>query len=971
MKNYRAGLIPCLVVCILFCASLPLSLSAQKLGAKGRLILVVRNENNEKLSSATVALNVVGINPKSTDVNGEAEFDLEPGIYSVTVSYASYETKNDTGIVVVKGEVLRHPVSLAFKTGEAVVITSQRRPTRESVGAVLAIQKNNSAVSDVMSIEQIRRTPDVTVGDAIKRMNGVTVVDNKFVVVRGMGERYNTTLLNGSQLPSTEANKKNFSFDLIPSSVIDNIIVTKTATPDLPADFSGGIVQVTTKEIPDKNSYSITIGTGYNSISTGRAFISTPIDRKEFFSVVPSDRKWFLGNWNPNIYLKLVSTDQQALRAMNAQIPNNWSFQQYIATPSQNYQFSAGLRKRFKNRSSLGFLLAGSYRNTQSIEQEIRQLNGNNDSTSGRNFSFNTDISGLASLGYSIGTNKLTLRSVYTRKLTHENNLFSGTNTNGEFLDAYSSYLTTVDLIQNRLEGEHILTGKKLRLKWYGDLAKVNRNLEDGRTAPRFSVGTSTPNYDYIDKFPSRGGVSASDYEETRYNLGLDLSVPFQLFKQKQTIKLGYLYSKREVDYYYSFLRYLIPFGPNVVDIRDNKFFGKPLGQVMTPQNILDGFVTYAPISSTIQTSGGQSVAADFYSAAQVNKSYFFMGDLNLSEKFRLIAGARYEDNLIKIEQVTERDSLTNDPKAIKVTSLPQGRLFPSANLVYKLSKASNIRLAYSQTTARPDFRDVVNIGYFDFTTFNDVVGNDSLRNSLISNYDLRYELFPSPGEVFSITLFYKKFEDPIESNLRDLGSDNFQVSPVNLLSSTNLGVELDFRKSLAFISKSSKWWKRFYVSGNFSYMKSEVALDPKLSGSTVAEVRERPLQGLSPYSINGGLLYDGEKMGANITYNRFGRRLLYQGDRAYQDIYEFSRNVIDLQFFVRMLKKKLELKLNLNDILNDPYILYSNIADVGSNRISGTPDPNNKLDFNAAEDYLRRRTNRGTGISFSLNYKF
>lgn len=971
MKNYRAGLIPCLVVCILFCTSLPLSLSAQKLGAKGRLILVVRNENNEKLSSATVALNVVGINPKSTDVNGEAEFDLEPGIYSVTVSYASYETKNDTGIVVVKGEVLRHPVSLAFKTGEAVVITSQRRPTRESVGAVLAIQKNNSAVSDVMSIEQIRRTPDVTVGDAIKRMNGVTVVDNKFVVVRGMGERYNTTLLNGSQLPSTEANKKNFSFDLIPSSVIDNIIVTKTATPDLPADFSGGIVQVTTKEIPDKNSYSITIGTGYNSISTGRAFISTPIDRKEFLSVIPSDRKWYFNKWNPNIYLKLASSDQQALRGMTAQIPNNWAYQQYIASPTQNYQFSAGLRKRFKNKSSLGFLLAGSYRNAQSIEEEIRQLNGNNDSTFGRNYTFTTDISALASLGYSFGTNKLTFRSIYTRKLTHENNVFSGSNINAEFLDAYSSYLPTVGLLQNRIEGEHLLTGKKLRLKWYGDLARVNRNLEDGRTSSRYSVGTSTPSYDYTDKFPSRGGVSASDYEETRYNLGLDLSVPFQLFKQKQTVKVGYLYSNREVDYYYSFLRYLIPPGPNVVDIRDVKFFGKTLDQVMTPQNILDGFVTYTPISSTIQSAGGQSVSADFYSGSQINKSYFFLGDLNLTEKFRLIAGVRYEDNAIKIDQVLERDSATNNPKTVKSNNILQDRFFPSANLVYKLSKLSNIRLAYSQTTARPDFRDAVKIGYFDFTTFNDVVGNDSLRNSLISNYDLRYELFPTPGEVFSVTVFYKKFEDPIESNLRDLGSDNFQVTPVNLLSSTNLGVEMDFRKSLSFIRKSSKWWKRLYVSGNFSYMKSEVKLDPKFSGSASAEVRERPLQGLSPYSINGGLLYDGEKFGANITYNRFGRRLLFQGDRDYQDIYEFSRNVIDLQFFVRMLKKKLELKLNFNDILNDPYILYSNIADAGSNRISGTPDPNNKLDYNAAEDYLRRRTNRGTGISFSLNYKF
>lgn len=938
----------------------------QKLSTKGRLIGTVSNESNEKLVGATVVVSGAGTSPKTTDINGEFEFDIEPGTYSLTISYSGFETASFPSIIITKAEVTRHPVTLRFKTSEAVVVTGTRRSATESISGALAIQKNNSAVSDVMSTEQIKRTPDVTVSDAMRRMNGVTVIDNKFVVVRGMGERYNTTLLNGSQLPGTEPNKKNFSFDILPANIIDNIVVNKTATPDLPADFSGGLVQVTTKEVPDKNSFSFSAGAGYNTISTGRNFSTTKIEQGEYFAKVADSRKWYMTKWNPGIYFPRSISSPRENDKMNSLIPNNWGLYSYTAMPMQNYQFTLGLRKKFKNRSSLGFLLAGSYRNNQTIEKDMRQ-NGNKDSVSGRIYEFTTDIGGLASLSYNLGSNKFTFRTVYSRKLNHLTNLFSGYNSNADMITSFTSYLNYVDLLQNRFEAEHIVSPLKIRIKWYADISVVNRDLPDGRATERLN----NKEYNFSDFFPQRGGVSASFLDEKRKNAGADISIPLKFINRQQSIKIGYLYSKRTVDYSYTFLRYLIRNLSTISGLpspeQEKYYYGMPIDQLLTPETLLNGYIVYAPVSAS-NPGGGGATASDVYFGDQVIHSTYLMGDFNITEKIRIIGGARYEGYNMNIQSVTERDSITYEPKKTATTEIPQKKLYPSVNLVYKLTPKTNIRLAYSQTVARPEFRDVIRVGYYDFNTLSNVFGNDSLKNTRISNYDLRFEFFPKADEVVSATIFYKRFEDPIETNVRNDGSGNFEIKPVNLRSSTNLGIEIDFRKSLSFISSRASFFRKLYAYGNFSYMKSEVELDPRLSGSVEAEVRKRPLQGLSPYSINGGILFDGDKIGFNITYNRFGRRLVYLGDRDFEDRYENPRNVIDAQLFARFLKKKLEIKLNVSDLLNNPYIIYSNVNDIGN--VFGAM-PNDDLHYDKKNDYQIRNTIKGTSLSFSINYKF
>lgn len=937
---------------------------AQKLNSRGRLIGIVSNESNEKLVGASVLVTGPTTISRATDINGEFEFDIEPGKYNLTISYSGYETLTDSSIAISKGDVTRHPVSLRFRTSEAVVITGRRRASSESLSGVLAIQKNNSAVSDVISIEQIKKTPDVNVNESLKRMNGVTVVENKFVVVRGMGERYNNVLLNGSQLPSTEANKKNFSFDILPNNIIDNIIVNKTATPDLPADFSGGLVQITTKQVPDKNSFTISIGSGYNTMSTGKDFLSTKIENSEYAGSISKTRKWYQTKWDPNKYFLIPATEKDQ---MNALIPSNWTFYKYRAMPTQSYQFSAGLRKKFKNNSSLGFLLAGSYRNQQSIEKDDRK-SPFGDSLSGKQYSFSTDIGGLSSLTYNIGTNKFIFGTVYTRKLKHENYFFEGVDQNKEYVRNYASYLNYVDLVQNRIEGEHILGASKIRARWYADIAKVNRDLPDGRLI-RYLGGTDGASYrfEYAGTFPSLGGVSASSLDEKRKNAGADFSIPLKFLGNQQSLKAGYLYSKRDVGYTYSFLRPVTDAATNPLSLAafEKLVFGLPIDLALNPELFASGNLNYRPISVS---SGGavgsnSTTGADYYTGSQIMHSAYLMGDLNLTSKLRMIGGVRLEDFDMQTSRVLERDVVSGDVKKDTAAVLAQRKLFPSINLVYKITSAINLRAAYSQTVSRPEFRDIVPVGYFDFGLPGTVNGNPNLKNTTISNYDFRFEFFPKPDEIISATVFYKLYKDPIEV-LASIQSNNYDYQPFNLKSSNNLGLELDIRKSISFIGKSA-FFRKLYLNGNFSYMKSEVEVDPAVfTGSTQSTKRKRPLIGLSPYSINAGILYDGERIGFNILYNRFGRRLVFVGDPEIQDIYENSRNIIDAQVFARFFDKRLEIKVNVADLLNDPYTWYANFNTTGTN------DATDK-NYNKGKDFLVKKIVRGTSFSFSVNYRF
>lgn len=323
-----------------------------------------------------------------------------------------------------------------------------------------------------------------------------------------------------------------------------------------------------------------------------------------------------------------------------------------------------------------------------------------------------------------------------------------------------------------------------------------------------------------------------------------------------------------------------------------------------------------------------------------------------------------------------------NNPPSLKVVD--SAKIYnevdwlPSGNLIYNVTPKSNIRAAFSRTLARPDFVERSPYIYFDFPEQVEVVGQGALQITRIKNYDLRFEYYPTGGEIFSASLFYKNFDNPVE-RFFNLGNPSNSVEYKNLNSAVAKGFELDVRKSLAFIFPASPVFKSLMISSNFTYLSGEIAyLVTKVPGtgrdtSYVANAK-RPIQGLSPYIVNAGLSYQQDNWGLNLAFNRSGRKIVNGGTNETLIQYENPRNILDLQVNAKLFKQKCELRLNFGDILNQPFIIYSNNLNKDTN--GGYPGEGKNSDpkgaaFNEKHDFVNYKVKRGTNVYFNAIYKF
>ena len=311
----------------------------------------------------------------STDLEGRYLLTAESGTYTLQFASVGYQPKTVSDVLVKKGEIQELNILMEQQASEmtGVVITASAR--RESQASVLAMQKNNASISDGISIEAIRKSPDRNIGEVLKRVSGTSIQDDKFIVVRGLSDRYNVALINGALLPSTEPDRRAFSFDIIPSNLIDNILINKTASPDLPGDFSGGVVQIMTKDIPFRSFMGVSIGAGYNSLSTGKSFNIGLLENTDYLGF-DNGRRALPDNFpGRNRYLSYNSdpTPERRLQATRLLRNNYGNRYNGNALPSLNFQFNWGGRKDLKNGSTLGSVLALVYRNSQTIQQNQRR----------------------------------------------------------------------------------------------------------------------------------------------------------------------------------------------------------------------------------------------------------------------------------------------------------------------------------------------------------------------------------------------------------------------------------------------------------------------------------------------------------------------------------------------------------------------------------------------------------------------
>ncbi|MGY3213559.1 TonB-dependent receptor domain-containing protein [Mucilaginibacter sp. HD30] len=911
-----------------------LNLSAQDAGKiSGK---ITDQKTSETLIGATIAIDGTG-KAAAADVDGKYLLSgLQPGKYALTIKYIGYQTKAISDVEVKAGEVTNLDIILSEAAtqalGEVVVKATFRQA---SAASLYAQQKNSVSISDGVSAEVIKRSPDRNTADVLKRVSGATVQDNKFVVVRGLSDRYNNAMLDGSWLPSTEPNRKAFSFDIVPSNLVEALTITKTATPDQPADFAGGLINITTKDLPDQNFLSFTIGGGYNTASTFKNFKSGTRNTTDYFGFDNGDRQLASGIPNSTVLGNGLSPDQNKAALLKFLPKRNFTIYNNKALPTQNYQFTLGKVKDFESGNRLGAIFALTYRNSQTIQNDVLRHDYNNDYIDNV-YKFSTNVGALLNLGYSFGKSKITFKNIYNRIYDDQYLQRAGTNESSTADVRYFAFdLLQKALLKSTLEGNHPVGEKGAKINW---VLGYNNVLNDQPNQRKISYnGPYRGNGPFFANVTTLGKDNTtlfSKLNENSFTGSVNFSLPVKVFKQSAIFKTGVSSLYRDRTFNARFLGAVLnTSNPN---IEPNDVRQLPLNQLFSPDLINKGAYTLSEIVSPI----------DSYLATSSTNSAYAMLDNKLGKNLRIVWGARVEQ--FNLDLSTKDNDPQNTAKRNYVDILP------SANLTYSLTEKTNLRASYSRTLARPEFREMARAQYYDYEILASIVGDPNLKKATIDNMDLRLEFYPSAGQIISVSGFYKKFQNAIETYNDDAASSTRQIKYFNSSKADVYGLEFEIRKSLDFIAEND-FLKNTTAYTNVAVIKSN-AVNPNI-GLTFKE-KERPLVGQAPYVINAGLQHNflDNKLTFNALFNRVGRRLSVAAGAQFEGIWEAPRNVLDMQLGIKVLKSKGELKLNAGDILNQKATFYYDI------------NKNKRYDPQSG-DYTQSSYRPGSNYSFAFSY--
>lgn len=949
----------------------------KKSSGKGTITGTVLDKDGFPIPGATIVIAGSSIGT-ATDIKGHFTLkDVSARTYTVEVSCISYQKMRISDVKIAGGRSTPLDVILQDETEmlNEVVVTATYN--KASANGLYSKQKTMVAMSDGISADLVKKTSDNNMAQVLKRVSGVTIDNGKYVNVRGMGERYNNVQLNGASLPSTEPNRRNFAFDVIPSGLVDNVTIAKTFTPDLPGEFTGGLIEIQTLAVPSKKFFDISLGTGMNTQSTGKDFLSNQRFKSDWLFGEINNRQWYAGR----------SEEEGKIGIQNAGLKNTFGMRKFTAMPVQNYSLTLGVPIDLGYGHKLGIVAALTYRNEQTTEEykEMNTITKDRLNGPGRRYTFISSLGAVMNIGWEIQNHKIIWRNMFNNRFQHTNlerYIFKYTTS----FNTYEQYSVPFRsrLWQTQLEGEHRLFNENLIATWNASYNQVERtnpddryalgniqgNVEDGLvdwsstiTSSRFSI--------------SDGHLMYSGLKEKKKNIGLNLEHPFVVSGNKQTVKAGYLGTFRTSDYGQQYLHGMFPTqDKDKFELYQKLQESHPgLHELYDPANFASGAIYY-------QTSGFSSAAqADFYKGKQDIHAAYLMGEFTFFRKLHLTAGVRMEN--AEMEVFTKFGSWDTDNKyqlKDSTVTLKKTDWLPAATLVYNITDNLNARLAYSRTIARPDFRELTPCSYYNVDDRIEVTSLGGLKQSHSDNFDLRLEWYPQAGEVVSVSVFYKKFKDPIEMVTRKTMDLVYVLHPFNIDDASVKGIEVNIRKSLGFLAPGS-FLRDIYLSGNATFLKGNVTynLDRLMSNTSGTENksqiqdRSRPLQGLAPYTINAGLSYQGKMIGAALNYGRSGRRLVFAGDYAKYDEYEASRDVLDLQLSARFLKERLEVKFNASDLLNQDIIVYRNCGyEVGLDPSNdrGYADLTSDMNYNSG-DWVRSRIKKGINLSLSIGYKF
>lgn len=902
----------------------------------GRLTGKVTNEKTEPVAGASIK--VAGNGGTATDLEGRFSLSLLPGTtYTLEVSAIGYAAKVIDAVEVKAdgANELNIVLGAAAKDLSTVTVTSSRSTARrETVNALLQFQKNTHTVASVISAEAIRRSPDRNTGEVLKRTPGASIQEGRFIVVRGLADRYNQAMLNGILLSSTEPDRKTFAFDIIPAQVIDNIVINKAFVPEYPGEWAGGLIQVNTRDIPVRNFLNIQVGTGFNSQTIGRDFYTDKGGKLDWLGIEDGTRAL------PDAYttksgFDLLSPARKT--AIGKSMRNAWAPHAGTAQPNLSFSANGGFATRLRGKA-----LGGTFGLLYNRNNRYLQLQNRSNSLAGGRFSTNYDFSddryvqdvsagALGSLSLQIDPkNRIAVKSIVNINAPQSVTRRSGADfvrdeevSGTEFTFRQHTFFTT------QVTGEHALA-QPLRLKWYGAFNILDGYVPDQRRILYSRASGTHDPYRLLlsntlsQQSGSRIYQNLSDYI---YTAGGDLAYQFDLFGGKQTLKGGYLLQIKDRLYDAKLFANYLPL--------DNPALRQlPADRVFEAENFGDG---------TGSAFGFDAIKGNTfrYMANTLLNAGFVQLDNQLSPALRVVWGLRAEhyDQLVGSVKKT-------DPRHVHSVVMDY---LPGVNATYKVKGNTNLRLSASQTVIRPELRELSFLNLYDFELNASVQGKPGLLRTKVSNLDLRYEWYPRAGEVFTGGVFYKYFAAPIEQVFNEGSGGASTFTYQNPEKARSYGAEVELRKRLDFVSAL----QHFTFQANAAYIYSRI-VDEGLK-------IDRPLQGQSPYLLNMSLLYDLEEKGmtATLLLNRVGERIYLVGDLSAgagsPDIYEAPRTLLDFQLTKKVLGAKGEVRLNVADLLNQQQYFYQN-ADA-------------EKGFQKPKDAYRFTRKFGTTVGLTFNY--
>ena len=948
---------------------------------------VLDGDLGETLPTANVFIEVLGTGAATAYDGTYAIREIPVGTYDVRYSFAGYETQVVSGVTITASQTTTLNVTLsAGQSLEEIVVAADEIIEMNNDVGLLRVRARAPQVSDAISAEAIARSGASDAADAMENVTGASVQGGKYVFIRGLGDRYANTQLNGAALPTADPDRRSVQFDLFPAGLLDNIVTLKTFTADKPGNVSGGLVDISTKSFPGAFSVSLSTSGSVNSQTQFvDGFLTTQGGGTDWLGIDDGTRAIPEIVANPDVEIPNFR-DARRDPELAAQLDEiSRSFVRPIdvtrseAPVNQSYSFSLGNQQRVGS-GDLGYVVGLNYGRSASFYYHGTTARYSVSSTGeDGSVTLTPDLivsdsrgtqdvtwGGVGNVAYRFaGSNEISLNTLYSRGGESETRFQVGRlpeifDDETDLFINRSIFYTERELASGQLRGRHLLGAlNDAEFTWLGSLSETSLDEPDLRFFGNVRRGETPEDYRYSTRVADvqlQQRFFRTTSEGLRGIQG-DLDVPFQLFGRRSQVKVGGRYDRTQRDA--SERRFSIETNnrqpvalqPGADGFGDADGYVNQLGIIGTDDQGNPVFGNYIDEVRNAFTLGNS------YEGTLDVRAVYLQAEIALVKRLRVILGARYEATRQSLTTLDLDEQATQEAgEDIYVGGeISKDDILPSLNLVYALTETMNLRGAATRTLARPTFLEFSPGCRQSFALGELVCGNASLDRSLISNLDLRWEWFTRPGEVLALSAYTKRIDNPIELAIIN---SNGQLSYRNVDQADIFGLEFEARQRVAALlpfTASVPGVNRLAMGLNAAYVQSSIAIDEEeleqRRGLDPNAADTRALQGQSPIIVNADLAYEDPDRGTTVGlfFNVFGRRLSQVSALSLPDVYEQPSPQLDLVASKQMFRG-ISAKVSVKNLLD------ADVSQVYDTEVDGVAP-------------IYQQYGRGRSLSFGLSY--